>query len=59
MRPRELVVVVGWFLLAGYVMFRCFTTEGVDYDTLFAAWLGGVASLGCVWIYRSHRRRVT
>lgn len=55
MKRAELLVIAGWFLLAGYVMYRCFTTPGTDYDTVFAAWLGGVLSAVCFLIYRSRR----
>ena len=57
MTRRQIATVLGWFLLAGYVIFRCFFTAAtVDYDILFACWLGGVLSLAC-WFYIRDRRR--
>lgn len=55
MTKSQVAVVVGWFLLAGYVMWRCFTTPGVGYDIVFAAWCGGVLSTVCFEIVRARR----
>jgi hypothetical protein len=51
-KPWQWLLVAGWFLLAGYVIFRCVTetTSFNDLVWLFAAWLGGVLSLACVEI---------
>lgn len=56
MTPVKWLVVASWFLLAAYVIWRGFATPGINVDILFAAWLGGVVSLGCVWIVRSELR---
>jgi len=64
-RTRTFVLVTAaWFLLAGYVMWRCFhATDPVTYDILFSCWCGGVASaavalsLQSLLAGRKHRSR--
>lgn len=46
---KRVLSVVIWFLLAGYVIWRCTqTVQTEQLDIIFAAWLGGVISLFCV-----------
>lgn len=54
---RKVLPIVLWFLLAAYVIWRGVNTPGIDLDTLFAAWLGGVVSLVCVQVLLTHYRR--
>lgn len=57
----ETFAVFGWFILAAFVFYRGLTADAPpDLIIMFAAWLGGVASVGVaaatLRVYRRHDR---